>query len=134
MKQLKCPSIKGFIIKKWYIPFNGIFLLFSLLLSCVRLLCDPRDYSLPGSVRGILQARILSGFPCPPRWGDLPNPGIEPMSLKSPALAGEFFTTQRNQRSNCQHSLDHWKSKRVPEKHLFLLYWLCQSLWLCGSQ
>ena len=26
------------------------------------------------------------------------------------------------------------KAKRVPEKHLFLLYWLCQSLWLCGSQ
>jgi len=24
--------------------------------------------------------------------------------------------------------------KRVPKKHLFLLYWLCQSLWLCGSQ
>ena len=36
--------------------------------------------------------------------------------------------------SNCQHPLDHWKSKRVPQKHLFLLYWLCQSLWLCGSQ
>ena len=30
--------------------------------------------------------------------------------------------------------LDHWKTKRVTEKHLFLLYWLCQSLWLCGSQ
>ena len=30
--------------------------------------------------------------------------------------------------------LDHQKSKRAPEKHLFLLYWLCQSLWLCGSQ
>ena len=40
----------------------------------------------------------------------------------------------RNQRSNCQHPLDHGKSKRVLEKHLFLLYWLCQSLWLCGSQ
>ena len=26
------------------------------------------------------------------------------------------------------------KSRRVPEKHLLLLYWLCQSLWLCGSQ
>ena len=26
------------------------------------------------------------------------------------------------------------KNKRVLEKHLFLLYWLCQSLWLCGSQ
>ena len=22
----------------------------------------------------------------------------------------------------------------VPEKHLFLVYWLCQNLWLCGSQ
>ena len=25
------------------------------------------------------------------------------------------------------------KSKRVPEKHILLLYWLCQNLWLCGS-
>ena len=24
-----------------------------------------------------------------------------------------------------------WKSKRVPEKHRFLLYWLSQSIWLC---
>ena len=39
---------------------------------------------------------------------------------------------ERNQKSNSQHLLDHGKSKRVPEKHL--LYWLCQSLWLCGSQ
>ena len=31
-------------------------------------------------------------------------------------------------------SLDHWKSKIIPEEHLLLLYWLCQSLWLCGSQ
>ena len=38
------------------------------------------------------------------------------------------------QEPNCQHPLDHRKSKRVPEKHLFLLYWLCQILWLCGSQ
>ena len=26
------------------------------------------------------------------------------------------------------------KSKRVPEHHLVPVYWLCQSLWLCGSQ
>ena len=25
------------------------------------------------------------------------------------------------------------KKARVPEKHLFLLYWLGQSLWLCGN-
>ena len=29
-------------------------------------------------------------FPSP---GDLPNPGIEPMSLMSPALEGGFFTS-----------------------------------------
>ena len=29
---------------------------------------------------------------------------------------------KRNQRSICKHLLDHRKSKRVPEKHLFLLY------------
>ena len=34
---------------------------------------------------------------------------------------GLFKKRQRNQRSNCQHLLDHGKSKRVPEKHLFLL-------------
>ena len=33
-----------------------------------------------------------NGFPCPPP-GDLPNPGIEPMSLMSPALADMSFTT-----------------------------------------
>ena len=32
------------------------------------------------------------------------------------------FRKDRNQRSNCQHLLDQGKSKRVPEKHLFLLY------------
>ena len=40
---------------------------------------------------------------------------------------------QRNQRSNCQHSLAHGESKQVPEKTL-LLHWLRESLWLCGSQ
>ena len=45
-----------------------------------------------------------------------------------------FKERQRNQRANCQPLLDHGKSKRVPEKHLFLFYWLCQSFWLCGSQ
>ena len=33
-----------------------------------------------------------SGLPYPPP-GDLPDPGIEPIFLTSPALAGGFFTT-----------------------------------------
>ena len=32
-----------------------------------------------------------SGLPFPPP-GDLPDPGIEPMSPTAPALAGRFFT------------------------------------------
>ena len=37
-------------------------------------------------------------------------------------------------KTNIGLTLTHWKSKKVPEKHLLLLYWLLQSLWLCGSQ
>ena len=33
-----------------------------------------------------------NGLPCPTP-GNLPDPGIEPTSLKSPALAGRFFAT-----------------------------------------
>ena len=33
-----------------------------------------------------------SGLPFPPP-GDLPHPGIKPVSLGSPALASRFFTT-----------------------------------------
>ena len=47
----------------------------------------------PGSsVNGISQARILE-WVAMPSSRDLPNPGIEPMSLTSPAWAGRFFTT-----------------------------------------
>ena len=44
-----------------------------------------------------------------------------------------IYKRQRNQRSNCQYPLDHCKSK-FSRKHLLLLYWLLQSLWLCVSQ
>ena len=52
------------------------------------------DCSPPGSsVHRIFQARILEWVQSsPPR--DLPDPGIEPASLISLALAGEFFTTK----------------------------------------
>ena len=49
--------------------------------------CSP-----PGSsVHGISQARNWSGLPFPPP-GDLPDPGIKPVSPVSPALTGGFFT------------------------------------------
>ena len=56
-------------------------------------LCYPMDCSLPGSLSmGFSRGESWSGLLCPPP-GDLPDPGIEPMSLMSPALAGGFFTT-----------------------------------------
>ena len=47
---------------------------------------------LGSSVPGISQARILEWVPFLTP-GDLPDPGIESVSLASPALAGGFFTT-----------------------------------------
>ena len=56
-------------------------------------LCDSMDCSpLGSSVQGILQAGILE-WVAMPSSRDLPDPGIVPMSVASPALAGRFFTT-----------------------------------------
>ena len=66
-------------------------LLFSVTKSCPTL-CNPMDYSPPGSsVHGISQARLLVSRLPFPTSGDLPNPGIK---AAAPDLAGEFFTTK----------------------------------------
>ena len=58
--------------------------------SC-QILCDPVDSSPPGSsVYGISRQEQWSRLPCPPP-GKFPNPGTEPSSLMSLALAGGFF-------------------------------------------
>ena len=41
---------------------------------------------------GFSRKEYWSGLLCPPP-GDLPNPGIKPVSLASPALTDGFFTT-----------------------------------------
>ena len=52
------------------------------------------DCSLPGSsVHGVFQQECWSGLPFPSP-GDLPEPGIEPAPLMTPAVAGGFFTTR----------------------------------------
>ena len=42
---------------------------------------------------GFSRQEYWSGVPFPPP-GDLPNPGIKPACLASPALGGGFFTTK----------------------------------------
>ena len=53
---------------------------------------------------GFSRQEYWSGLLCPPP-GDLPNPGIEPTSLMSPALAGGFFTTGANWEAQGGYSL-----------------------------
>ena len=55
--------------------------------------CDPMDYNplVPLSM-GFSRQEYWSGLPCPPPR-DLPDPGIKPTSLKSPALADGFCIT-----------------------------------------
>ena len=57
-----------------------------LLESCPTL-CDPMGCSPPGSPSmGFSRQEYWSKLPCPPP-GDLPDPGMKPTSLISPALA-----------------------------------------------
>ena len=55
---------------------------------------------------GFPRQEYWKGLPCPPP-GDLPNPGIKPASLMSPALASRFFTTSTT-----------WEA---PNKHILIL-------------
>ena len=57
--------------------------------------------------------------PSPP--GDLPNPGIEPTFLMSPALAGGFFTTSTT-----------WEAPEVPLSDRVNFY--CLELWVLTNR
>ena len=73
-------------------------------------LCDPVDCSLPHApVHWILQQGYWSGLPCPPP-GDLPDPGMEPLSLMSPALAGGVYIEATSM------SIKGWMNKK-PHTH-----------------
>ena len=77
--------------------------------SCPTL-CHPKDLAHQAALSmGFSRQEYWSGLPCSPP-GDLPNPGIEPMSLMSPELAGGLFTKW----GKCN-----WKLK----KRWFLLHW-----------
>ena len=66
--------------------------------------CDPMDCSLPGSsLHGIFQARTLKWGAISYSRGGLPDPGVEPMSLVSPAWAGRFFTTSPTWEADLYH-------------------------------
>ena len=53
--------------------------------------CTAVAHQIPLS-KGFSRREYWNGLPCPSP-GDLPDPGTEPTTLRSPALAGGFFTT-----------------------------------------
>ena len=69
--------------------------------------------------QGFSRQEYLNGLPCHP-LGDLPNPEIEPTPLKSPALAGRFFTTSTTWEAH-DHSMRHDK--------ICLIKTLCDTPW-----
>ena len=54
---------------------------------------------------GFSRQEYWSGLPCS-SLGDLPDPGIKPASLTSPALAGGFFTTSTTWEAPLHNQLD----------------------------
>ena len=71
----------------------------SIISLCAQSLSRVRRFVTPGAV--VCQAALSMEFSRQKYWSglpfhlpeDLPDPGIEPVSLVSPALEGRFFTT-----------------------------------------
>ena len=86
--------------------------------SCLTLRSyGPLAHQAPLSM-GFSSQEYWSGLPCP-LPGDLPDPGIKPTSLMSPALAGGFFTTGATwEVQNCLQCLQkiHGERKSGQEK------------------
>ena len=84
-------------------PFEEEMAIYSSIVTCKSpelcpTFCDPKDCSPPGfSVHRIFQAGLLDQVPLPSP-GDLPDPGIEPVS---PALASGFFTSEPLGKPQC---------------------------------
>ena len=68
---------------------------------------------------GFSRQDYSSGLPCPPP-GDLPNPGMKPVSLMSPALAGGFFTTSTTWKLKCPIIREEAK---LQSDAIFSIYW-----------
>ena len=78
------------------------------MLSCIQLFATPWTVTRQAPLSmGFLRQEYWSGllFPLP---GDLPHPGMVPMSLASPALADRFFTTEPPEKPSVRSLKHSW--------------------------
>ena len=86
-----CSVYKNWL--NWLLISNLVYVCMLSHFSHVQLFMTLRTVALQSPVSmGFSRQKYWSRLPCHP-LGDLPNPGIEPTSLLSPALAGRLFTT-----------------------------------------
>ena len=95
-----------------------------LVLSCFNsylTLCDPWTVPCQAPLfMGFSRQEYWNGLPCPPP-GDPPDPGIEPTSPVSPALADRFFTTSTTWEAHITHTY----------KHIFKVIYICVCVCVC---
>ena len=111
--------------------FQGGTVLAVLSVQLCLTLYDPVDCSPPDSfVQGFSRQEHWRGLPCPPP-GNLPDPGIKPVSLMSPALASRFFITStacdssKESAFQCRrHRFDPWVRK-IPWSRKWSLQYSC---------
>ena len=94
---------------------SGLVLHSNLLRTSCPSLCDPLDCTCQAPLSmGFSRQEYWSGLSCPPA-GDLPDPGVEPTSLISPALAGGYFTASAT-----------WEALIISHTNIFkILYLIC---------
>ena len=81
--------------------------------SCVQLCATLWTVAYKASLSmGFFRQEYWRGLPFPPP-GDLPNPGIKPAPLMSPALASKFFTTSAT-----------WETPSLHDSYIYLKIWL----------
>ena len=97
------------------------------------ILCDPVTIAYQALLsREFSRQEYWSRLPYPSP-GTLPDPGIKPISLVSPALAGEFFATVPPGRKRCETQQHSVSAPSIPENTLIIANVVIHSFLPCGA-
>ena len=105
---------------------------YTCMLNCfshIQFFATPWTHSVPGSSSmGFSRQNYWSGLPSPSP-GDLPNPGIKPVSPAPPAFAGGFFTTSATWEAHIY--IHRYISHVIISLRKAIVVQLLSHVWLC---